>query len=366
MRERPAAAWPSIDSPPWQRPSTPSPRSAAPGSRPIDPAIAELLGREAERQRDQLELIASRELHLAGRAWRPSAPCSPTSTPRATPASATTAAARSSTRSSGWPSSARSRCSAPSTPTSSRTRARRPTWPPTTRCSTSGDTVLGLRLDHGGHLTHGHRVNFSGRNYHFVHYGVSPETERIDIDDVRRLAKEHRPKLIVTGASAYPRRARLRRLPRDRRRGRARCSWSTWRTSPASSPPALHPNPVEWADIVTSTTHKTLAGPRAGFVLCRAELGAEDRLRGVPRAPGRAALPRHRGQGGVLRDRRDAGVPRVPARRCARTPTRWRRRCSAAATGSCPAAPTRTSCCSTCATARGRARTPRTACTPSA
>jgi glycine hydroxymethyltransferase len=135
-----------------------------------------------------------------------------------------------------------------------------------------GDTVMGLRLDQGGHLTHGHKVNFSGKHYHFVSYGVDPATERIDMDEVRRLALEHRPKLIVTGASAYPRHfdfAAFRSIADE-----VGALFMVDMAHIAGLVAAgVHPSPVPYADIVTSTTHKTLAGPRAGFILSRADLG---------------------------------------------------------------------------------------------
>ena len=179
----------------------------------VDPEIAAALRRRARAPARPARADRVRELHLAGRCSRRSARCSPTSTPRACPASATTAAARSSTRSSSWPSSAPSRCSAPSTRTSSRTPAPRPTWPPTPRCSSRATPSSGMKLDHGGHLTHGLQVNFSGKLYRFDHYGVSRETET---DRLRRgaraVAHEHRPKLIVAGGSAYPREIDARRF----------------------------------------------------------------------------------------------------------------------------------------------------------
>jgi glycine hydroxymethyltransferase len=137
-----------------------------------------------------------------------------------------------------------------------------------------GDTVLGLRLDHGGHLTHGLRVNFSGRYYHFVGYGVRREDERIDMDEVRRLAHEHRPKLIVAGGSAYPREidARAFREIADEVGALLMVDMAHFSGLVAAG---LHQNPVGSADIVTSTTHKTLAGPRSGFVLCRAEFASQ-------------------------------------------------------------------------------------------
>ena len=133
-----------------------------------------------------------------------------------------------------------------------------------------GDTILGLRLDHGGHLTHGLKVNFSGRLYTIASYGVSRETDMVDYDEVLSIAKEHRPKLIVCGGSAYPRTvdtAEFRKIA-DEVDALLMCDMAHFAGLVAAG---LHPNPVEHCDIVTSTTHKTLAGPRAGFVLCREE-----------------------------------------------------------------------------------------------
>src|SRR5438309_6020241 len=133
-----------------------------------------------------------------------------------------------------------------------------------------GDTLMALRLDQGGHLTHGHKVNFSGRLYHAVHYGVSPETLTVDYDDVLAKAKEARPKVIVCGGSAYPRTVdpgRFRAIA-DEVGALLVCDMAHFSGLVAAG---LHPNPVEHCDFVTSTTHKTLAGPRAGFILCREE-----------------------------------------------------------------------------------------------
>ncbi len=133
-----------------------------------------------------------------------------------------------------------------------------------------GDTILSLRLDHGGHLTHGLKVNFSGRLYTIVHYGVSRETGVVDYDEVLALAKEHRPRLIVCGGSAYPRTVEaweFRRIA-DEVGALLMCDMAHFSGLVAAGE---HPNPVEHCDVVTSTTHKTLAGPRSGFVLCRAE-----------------------------------------------------------------------------------------------
>ena len=133
-----------------------------------------------------------------------------------------------------------------------------------------GETILSLELSHGGHLTHGLKVNFSGRLYRVVHYGVSRETSLVDYEDVLALAKEHRPKLIVCGGSAYPRTVeawRFREIA-DEVGALLLCDMAHFAGLVAAG---LHPNPVEHCDFVTSTTHKTLAGPRSGFVLCREE-----------------------------------------------------------------------------------------------
>jgi glycine hydroxymethyltransferase len=133
-----------------------------------------------------------------------------------------------------------------------------------------GDTILSLRLDHGGHLTHGLKVNFSGRFYTIVGYGVSRETMMVDYDEVLALAKEHRPKLIVCGGSAYPRTVEAHRFREiaDEVGALLLCDMAHFAGLVAAG---LHPNPVEHCDFVTSTTHKTLAGPRSGFILCREE-----------------------------------------------------------------------------------------------
>src|SRR5438445_6283211 len=133
-----------------------------------------------------------------------------------------------------------------------------------------GDTILSLSLSHGGHLTHGLKVNFSGRLYTIVHYGVSRETMRVDYDEVLALAKEHRPKLIVCGGSAYPRRVEADRFREiaDEVGALLLCDMAHFAGLVAAG---LQPNPVPHCDFVTSTTHKTLAGLRGGFVLCKAE-----------------------------------------------------------------------------------------------
>ncbi len=140
-------------------------------------------------------------------------------------------------------------------------------------CLQPGDTILAMRLDSGGHLTHGLHVNFSGRLYDIATYGVDRETNVIDFDEVRRVARQRRPRLIVCGGSAYS-----RRIPADRFREIADevgalllCDMAHFAGLVAAG---LHPNPTPHCDFVTSTTHKTLAGPRSGFVLCREEHAA--------------------------------------------------------------------------------------------
>jgi glycine hydroxymethyltransferase len=129
-----------------------------------------------------------------------------------------------------------------------------------------GDTVLGLRLDQGGHLTHGSPVNASGRLYHFVSYGVTPSDERIDLDQVRDLALEHRPKLIVTGATAYPRLIEPEPFRQIADEVGALFMFDAAHVAGLIAG-GVHPNPVPYADVVTFTTHKTLRGPRAGCII---------------------------------------------------------------------------------------------------
>lgn len=133
-----------------------------------------------------------------------------------------------------------------------------------------GDTVLGMDLSNGGHLTHGSPVNISGKSYNFVSYGIDPETETINFDNVRELALKHKPKLIVAGASAYP-----RTVHTDKFREIADEVGALLMVDMAHIAglvaAGLHPNPMEHAHIVTSTTHKTLRGPRGGLILCREE-----------------------------------------------------------------------------------------------
>lgn len=133
-----------------------------------------------------------------------------------------------------------------------------------------GDTVLGMNLSHGGHLTHGSPVNFSGKFYNFVEYGVDKETECINYDEVRRLALEHKPKLIVAGASAYSRTIDFKKFKEIADEVGAKLMVDMAHIAGLVAA-GLHPNPVEYADFVTTTTHKTLRGPRGGMILCKEE-----------------------------------------------------------------------------------------------
>ena len=131
-----------------------------------------------------------------------------------------------------------------------------------------GDTVLGMNLAHGGHLTHGHPLNFSGKTYNFVPYGVSKETEMIDHDELERLAREHKPKMIVVGASAYSRAFDFPRLAQIAQSVGALLFVDMAHIAGLIAT-GVHPSPVPYADFVATTTHKTLRGPRGGLILCR-------------------------------------------------------------------------------------------------
>lgn len=133
-----------------------------------------------------------------------------------------------------------------------------------------GDTVLGLNLAHGGHLTHGSKVNSSGKLYNFIPYGVKEDTGIIDYDEVERLALENKPKMIVTGASAYPRIIDFKRFREIANKVGAYLMVDMAHIAGLVGA-GLHPNPVEYADFVTTTTHKTLRGPRGGMILCKEE-----------------------------------------------------------------------------------------------
>ena len=234
----------------------------------IDPEIAELLGKELERQRSQIELIASENF-----TW-PSVFEAVGSVPTNKYAE-------------GYPGKRYYGCDvvdeieqAAIDRAKSLFGAEHANVQPHAGAQTNmavymaalqpGDTILSLELSHGGHLTHGLKVNFSGRLYAIAHYGVSRETNMVDYDDVLELAREHKPKLIICGGSAYPRTVETDKFREiaDEVDALLLCDMAHFAGLVAAG---LHPNPVEHCDFVTSTTHKTLAGPRAGFILCREE-----------------------------------------------------------------------------------------------
>ncbi len=136
-----------------------------------------------------------------------------------------------------------------------------------------GDLIMGMRLSHGGHLSHGSEVNFSGRWYRFIPYGVDPETEMLDYDEIEKLALEHRPKLVVAGASAYPRIIDFARFRYIADKVHAKLLADIAHTAGIAAA-GLHPSPIPYAQVVTSTTQKTLRGPRGGFILCDKELAS--------------------------------------------------------------------------------------------
>ena len=136
------------------------------------------------------------------------------------------------------------------------------------------DVVLGMNLSHGGHLTHGHPLNFSGRMYKFVAYGVKKEDERIDYDEIEKLAAEHKPKMIVAGASAYSRIIDFERIGKAAKSVGALFFVDMAHIAGLVAA-GVHPSPVPHADIVSTTTHKTLRGPRGGLVLCKAVFAKE-------------------------------------------------------------------------------------------
>jgi glycine hydroxymethyltransferase len=141
-----------------------------------------------------------------------------------------------------------------------------------------GDTVLGMNLAHGGHLTHGHPLNFSGKTYNFIAYGVTKETETIDYDELNRLAQEHAPKMIVVGASAYSRIIEFARMSKIAQSVNALLFVDMAHIAGLVAA-GVHPSPVPHADFVSTTTHKTLRGPRGGLILCREKFAKDlDRI----------------------------------------------------------------------------------------
>ncbi len=158
-----------------------------------------------------------------------------------------------------------------------------------------GDTVLGMNLAHGGHLTHGHPLNFSGKTYKFIAYGVTKETETIDYDELDRLAQEHKPKMVVVGASAYSRIIDFSRMAKIAQSVSALLFVDMAHIAGLVAA-GVHPSPVPHADFVSTTTHKTLRGPRGGLVLCREKFAKDlDRIT-FPGIQGGPLDAHHRGE----------------------------------------------------------------------
>ncbi|MFN0277310.1 MAG: serine hydroxymethyltransferase [Pyrinomonadaceae bacterium] len=148
-----------------------------------------------------------------------------------------------------------------------------------------GDTILGMNLSHGGHLTHGHPLNFSGINYKVADYGVNRETEQIDYDELQKIAEEHKPKLLICGASAYPRTIDFARIGEIARAVGAKVMADIAHIAGLVAV-GLHPTPIPHCEFVTTTTHKTLRGPRGGLILCREEFAADLNKRVFPGVQG--------------------------------------------------------------------------------
>jgi glycine hydroxymethyltransferase len=148
-----------------------------------------------------------------------------------------------------------------------------------------GDQILGMNLSHGGHLTHGHPLNFSGLNYKVADYGVNKETEQIDYDELQRIAEESRPKLLICGASAYPRTIDFQKIGEIAKSVGAKVMADIAHIAGLVAV-GLHPSPVPHCEFVTTTTHKTLRGPRGGLILCREEFAADVNRRVFPGVQG--------------------------------------------------------------------------------
>ena len=194
-----------------------------------------------------------------------------------------------------------------------------------------GDTIMGLALPHGGHLTHGMKINVSGQLYDIAPYEVDRETSRIDMDEVERIAHERRPKLILAGWSAYPRFLDFERFRAiaDEVGALLMVDMAHFAGLVAAD---LHPNPVPHADVVTTTIHKTIGGARGGMILCREEFAKKINSAVFPGQQGGPARARDRGQGGRAQDRRQRAVPRAPAAHGRRRQGASPRSCSAPAT----------------------------------
>ncbi len=253
--------------------STPAQRAMARPLSKVDPAVYELIQKETRRQGWPDRADRGARISLRKPCSKPPAASLPINTPRAIRASATTVGANSPTRWKTSPGTARSSFSRRNTPTFSLTRDRRPIRRLTARFLQPGDTIMGLDLAHGGHLTHGHKLNFSGKTYHVAAYRVNKHTEQIDFDEMAEIADEYKPKMIIAGGSAYPRKLDFARFREVADSVGAMLMVDMAHISGLVAA-GLHANPCEYADIVTSTTHKTLRGPRSGIILAKEKYGA--------------------------------------------------------------------------------------------
>ena len=205
-----------------------------------------------------------------------------------------------------------------------------------------GDTIMGLDLAHGGHLTHGHKLSFSGKHYRVVSYGVTRETETLDYDEMEAIAVREQPKLLIGGGSAYPRTidfARMRQIA-DKVGAIYLVDMAHFAGLVAGG---AHPSPVPHAHIITTTTHKTLRGPRSGMILRPGRARRRHRQVGLSRMPGRAAGAHRRGQGRLLPEALQPSFKDYAAQVIANAKVlaqRWPMQ----AIASSPAAPTPTSC----------------------
>jgi glycine hydroxymethyltransferase len=238
----------------------------------VDPAVADLIRRDLERQNRHIHLIAS-ENFASPAVMAASGSVFTNKYAEGIRDGATTRAARSSTRWRTWPVTGPTALFGAEHANVQAHSGAQANMGVYFSLLQPGDTVLGMRLDQGGHLTHGSPVNFSGMYYRFVAYGVDPATERIDMDEVRKLALEHRPKILLAGYSAYS-----RELDYEAFRSIADEIGAVFMVDAAHFIGLVaggsYPNPVPHADIVTATTHKALRGPRGGMVLCKEEFAA--------------------------------------------------------------------------------------------
>jgi len=204
-----------------------------------------------------------------------------------------------------------------------------------------GDTIVAMNLAHGGHLTHGMHLNFSGKLYNVKHYGVRPDDGRIDYDQVESLCKEHKPKLVVAGASAYSRTIQFDQFADICKRHGALFMVDMAHIAGLVAG-GQHPSPVPWADFVTSTTHKTLRGPRSGFIMCRKEWIQKINQAVFPGLQGGPLMHVVAAKAIGFLEASQSSVPTLP--RWWRMPEQLPMNCFPTVTGSFPAEPTTTWC----------------------